>query len=144
MSPVELSDLQARRDAVVTAHIDAEAVQHDVAAVLATFRQPHYEVPSMGGVFDGAAAVEGLIQSLLEGFPDFWLKESRRHHADKAVIVECVFGGTQMGVFAGIAPTQRKMEVSSALVFDFDGDGLVGERVYFDLATVFRQLGVIV
>jgi SnoaL-like polyketide cyclase len=143
MSPVELSDLQTRRDAVVTAHIEAEAVQHDVAAVVATFKKPHYEVPSLGGVFDGATAVDGLIHSLLEGFPDFWLKEIRRHHAGAAVIVECVFGGTQMGVFAGIAPTQRKMEVASALVFEFDGDGLVGERVYFDLATVLRQLGVI-
>ena len=143
MSPVELSDLQARRDAVVTVHIEAEAVQHDVAAVVATFKEPHYEVPSLGGVFDGASAVDGLVHALLEGFPDFWLKESRRHHADDAVIVECVFGGTQMGVFAGIAPTQRKMEVASALVFEFEGDGLVGERVYFDLATVLRQLGVI-
>jgi len=143
MSPVELSDLQARRDAVVTAHIEAEAVQHDVAAVVATFKKPHYEVPSLGGIFDGASAVDGLVHALLGGFPDFWLKESRRHHAEEAVIVECVFGGTQMGVFAGIAPTQRKMEVASTLVFDFDGDGLVGERVYFDLATVFRQLGVI-
>jgi len=143
MSPVESSDLQARRDAVVTAHFDAEAVQHDVAAVVATFKKPHYEVPSLGGVFDGKSAVEGLIHSLLGGFPDFWLKESRRHHADQAVIVECVFGGTQMGVFAGIAPTKRKMEVAAALVFEFDGDGLVSECVYFDLATVLRQLGVI-
>jgi predicted ester cyclase len=64
------------------------------------------------------------------------------HHADNAVIVECVFGGTQKGVWAGIAPTGRSMEVAAALVFQFEGDGLVGEKVYFDHATVLRQLGV--
>jgi SnoaL-like polyketide cyclase len=144
MSSVDPSDLRARREAVVSAHIEAEAVQHDVAAVVATFKRPRYEVPGLGGVMDGAAAVDGLIHNLLGAFPDFWLKERGRHHADNAVIVECVFGGTQEGVFAGIAPTGRKMEVAAALVFEFEEDGLVCERVYFDFATVLRQLGVIV
>jgi predicted ester cyclase len=93
---------------------------------------------------DGAAEVDGLIRNLLGAFPDFWLTERARHHADNAVIAECVFGGTQEGVFAGIAPTGRKMEVAAVLVFEFEEDGLVCERVYFDLATVLRQLGVIV
>ena len=143
MSPIDSSSLHARREAVVNAHIEAEAVQHDVAAVVATFKHPRYDVPALGGVMDGASEVGGLIQNLLGAFPDFWLKEARRHHADDAVIVECVFGGTQEGVFAGIAPTGRKMEVAAILVFEFEEDGLVGERVFFDLATVLRQLGVI-
>jgi hypothetical protein len=33
------------------------------------------------------------------------------------------------------------MEVAAALFFLFEGDGLVCERVYFDHATVLRQLG---
>jgi steroid delta-isomerase-like uncharacterized protein len=144
MNPVEVSNLRARREAVVRAHIDAEAVQHDVAAVIATFKKPRYEVPALGGVYDGIAGVDGVVRALLSGFPDFWLKEIVHHHADDAVIVECVFGGTQKGVFAGVAPTGRKMEVAAALVFEFEGDGLVCERVYFDVATVLRQLGVIV
>jgi steroid delta-isomerase-like uncharacterized protein len=144
MSPVDTADLRTRRDAVVTAHIDAEAVQHDIAAVVATFKHPRYEVPALGGVIDGHAQVDSLIQSLLGAFPDFWLRERGRHHAENSVIVECMFGGTQEGVFAGIAPTGRKMEVASVLVFEFEDDGLVCERVYFDLATVLRQLGVIV
>jgi steroid delta-isomerase-like uncharacterized protein len=143
MSPIDQSSLRARRKAVVNAHIEAEAVQHDVAAVVATFKRPRYDVPALGGVMDGASEVDGLIHNLLGAFPDFWLKETRRHHADDAVIVECVFGGTQEGVFAGIAPTGRKMEVAAILVFEFEEDGLVCERVYFDLATVLRQLGVI-
>jgi hypothetical protein len=33
------------------------------------------------------------------------------------------------------------MEVAAALFFLFEGEGLVCERVYFDHATVLRQLG---
>jgi steroid delta-isomerase-like uncharacterized protein len=144
MSPVDVSNLRARREAVVKAHIEAEAVQHDVAAVIATFERPKYEVPALGGVFDGVDGLEGMLRNLLGGFPDFWLTQGKLYHADDAVIVECVFGGTHQGVFAGVAPTERKMEVAAALVFEFEGDGLVCERVYFDMATVLRQLGVIV
>jgi len=58
-----------------------------------------------------------------------------------AVIVECVFGGTQRREWAGVPPTNRPMEVAAALVFEFEEDALVSERVYFDHATVLRQLG---
>jgi hypothetical protein len=35
------------------------------------------------------------------------------------------------------------MEVAAALFFLFDGEGLVCERVYFDHATVLKQLSAI-
>ena len=129
-----------RREAVVNAHIEAEAVKHDVAAALATFSHPRYEVPAMGGIVDGGEAVEGLLSQLLAAFPDFWLEKLAVHHADEAVIVECKFGGTHRGVWAGIEPTGNRMEVQSALIFVFENENLVCEKVYFDHATVLRQL----
>jgi predicted ester cyclase len=62
------------------------------------------------------------------------------HHADDAVIVECKFGGTHRGRWAGIAPTGNRVEVESALIFVFEGEHLVCEKVYFDHATILRQL----
>jgi steroid delta-isomerase-like uncharacterized protein len=135
--------LRERREAIVKAHIKAEAVDHDVAAALATFERPRYDVPALGGVVDGKAGVDGLLHALLAAFPDFWLREGDYYHSEGAVIVECVFGGTQQGTWAGIAPTGRKMEVAAALFFLFEEDGLICERVYFDHATVLRQLGAI-
>ncbi len=70
------------------------------------------------------------------------LEQLAVHHADKAVIVECKFGGPQRGVWAGIAPTGNRMEVQSALIFVFENENLVCEKVYFDHATVLRQIGV--
>ena len=142
MNNVERDTLYARREAIVNAHIQAEAVDHDVKAALATFTRPQYDVPALGGVVDGAAGVDGLLHAVLSAYPDFWLRETARYHAENSVIVECVFGGTQRGEWAGIAPTGKSMEVAAALFFLFEVEGLVCERVYFDHGTVLRQLGV--
>jgi predicted ester cyclase len=129
------------RERIVNEHIEAEAVRHDIRATLETFQHPRYEVPALAAVADGADAVQGLLGALLTAFPDFYLQKTAVHHADDAVIVECRFGGTQHGEWAGIAPTGKKMEVAAALFFLFDADALICERVYFDHATVVRQLG---
>jgi predicted ester cyclase len=142
MATATTQSIRTRREAIVQAHIKAEAVDHDVASVVATFRQPRYEVPALAAIADGTQAVEGLVGHLLSAFPDFYLNQTALYHSDDAVIVECRFGGTQKGVWAGIAPTGKAMEVPSALIFVFEGDDLVCEKVYFDHGTILRQLGV--
>ena len=135
--------MQARREAIVNAHIEAEAVNHDIAATVATFRHPRYEVPALAAIADGSSAVNGLIGAIFAAFPDFYLHQKALHHAENAVIIEAVFGGTQRGIWAGIQPTGKPMEVQGVLIFVFEGDDLVCEKVYFDHATVLRQLGAI-
>jgi hypothetical protein len=141
MADPATTDVRSRREAVVQAHIKAEAVDHNVAAVLATFSHPRYEVPSLATVADGPPAVERLVTALLAAFPDFYLHQLALYHADDAVIVECRFGGTQRGVWAGVAPTGKPMEVQAPLIFVFEGEDLVCEKVYFDHGTILRQLG---
>ncbi len=63
--------LRAQRAAVVDSHIEAEAVLHDVAATVATFGHPRYEVPALAAVVDGAEGVHGLVGGLRAAFPDF-------------------------------------------------------------------------
>jgi predicted ester cyclase len=92
----------------------------------------------VGAIADGPEAVHGLLSQLLGAFPDFWLKRLAIYHADSAIIVEVQFGGTHRGVWADIAPTGNQMSV---LIFVFEGDDLVCEKVYFDHATILRQLG---
>ena len=135
--------IRTHREAVVQAHINAEAVSHDVAGVLASFRHPRYEVPALEAIADGTQAVEGLVGYLLTAFPDFYLEQTALYHAEDAVIVECRFGGTHRGIWNGIQPTANLMEVPAALIFIFEGEDLVCEKVYFDHATILRQLGAI-
>jgi hypothetical protein len=139
----ETTNLRARREAIVNAHIEAEAVTHDVGATVATFQHPRYEVPALGVIVDGAEGVGGLVGGLLAAFPDFYLNQIALHHADDAVIVEVRFGGTHGGNWAGFEATGKKMDVQAALIFVFEGEDLVCEKVYFDHATILRQIGAI-
>jgi steroid delta-isomerase-like uncharacterized protein len=132
--------IRVHREAIVNAHIQAESVNHDVAATVATFRHPRYEIPALAAVVDGAEAVTGVVGALLAAFPDFYLHKRALHHADDAVIVECRFGGTHRGVWAGVEPSGKSMEVQAVLIFDFEGEDLVCEKVYFDHGTVLRQI----
>ena len=143
MATTASNSIRVRREAIVNAHIEAEAVSHDAAATVATFRHPRYEVPALGAIVDGAEAVHALVSGIVSAFPDFYLHKDTLYHADDAVIVEARFGGTQRGTWAGIDPTGRKMEVQGVLIFVFEGDDLVCEKVYFDHATILRQLGVV-
>ena len=93
----------------------------------------------MGGV----ETVNELLTQLLAAFPDFYLHQKALYHAENAVIVECKFGGTHRGVWVGIAPTGNRMEVQAALIFLFDRDNLICEKVYFDHATMLRRLGAL-
>jgi predicted ester cyclase len=143
MATTATNSIRARRESIVNTHIEAEAVNHDVSARVATFRHPRYEVPALGAIVDGAEGVNALVSGILSAFPDFYLHKIALHHADDVVVVEARFGGTQRGTWAGIDPTGKRMEVQGVLIFVFEGNDLVCEKVYFDHATVLRQLGVL-
>jgi steroid delta-isomerase-like uncharacterized protein len=132
--------LRERREAIVREHVDAENRQ-DVAATLATFDHPRYEVN--GEESDGEDAVTDLLEDLLTAFPDFHAEEERLHHADDAVITEGRITGTHAGTFSGIPPTGRRISYPVVAIFEFEEDRLVCEKVFFDTATVLVQLGVL-
>ena len=50
--------------------------------------------------------------------------------------------GTHEGSFRGLPPTGREFEMRFCAFFVFEEDRLVCERVYFDSATILRQLGI--
>jgi steroid delta-isomerase-like uncharacterized protein len=132
-------NLRELREAIVREHIAAENA-HDVSRTIATFHHPRYEVMPFGSVNDGADAVRDFLGGIFSGFPNLHIDVPRVHQADDAVIVEVVLTGTHQGQFAGIAPTGRQIEVPLVGIFEFDGDRLMCERVYFDMATWIRQL----
>ncbi len=131
--------IREQREAVVNAHIVAENAGN-IDATIATFHHPRYNVVPMGAISDGEAAVRELIGGLVHSFPDFHVETRRLHHADEAVIIEAVITGTQKADWAGIATQGKRMEVPIVCVFDFENAKLVNESVYFDFATLERQL----
>lgn len=137
---VERPSLRERREALVRRHIDA-GNDGDIDAMIATFHHPRYQVVPMDVMSDGETAVRELVGPLVSAFPDLRCEPITVHHADDAVIVEARLTGTHRTEWAGIAPRGGCMDLPIVCIFDFDEDRLVNETVYFDFATLQRQLG---
>jgi steroid delta-isomerase-like uncharacterized protein len=132
-------ELRAAREATVRRHMQAENV-HDFDAVIATFAHPRYEIIATGQTHDGEAAVRQYFRDSRAAFPDQRNELIALHHADDAVVVEFWLLGTHRGPLMGFEPTGREFRCQMTALFIFDGAGLVCERVYFDSATILRQL----
>ena len=137
-----MSSLRAEREAVVRRHMDSEN-RHEFEVTLATFKHPRYELVATGEVYDGEDEVKAYYAASRATFPDQRNEVRAMHHADEAVIVEFDLLGTHRGPLHGIPPTGREFRCTMAAVFLFAGDRIVCERVYFDSATILRQLGLI-
>jgi len=133
--------LRETRDRIVREHMESEN-RHEFDTTLATFRDPRYELVATGEVIDGEAEVARYYQETRAAFPDQRNEVLAIHHADDAVIVEFDLLGTHDGVFRCVPPTGRSFRCRMAAVFEFEGEELVCERVYFDSATILRQLGL--
>jgi steroid delta-isomerase-like uncharacterized protein len=129
------------RVAIVLEHMRLEN-EHDFPACIAAFGRPRYEVVATNETHDGAAGVEGFLLENRRAFPDFRFEPTRVVPADDVVLVEGVFNGTHLGTWRGLPATGRTISFAMAVVFEFEADALVCERLYFDLGTPLRQLGV--
>lgn len=134
--------LRARRDAVIREHMASEN-RRDFEATLRTFKHPRYELVATGQVFDGPDEVRRYYATSRAAFPDQRNEIHVLRHADDAVVVEFDLLGTHDGPFMGAAATGRAFRCRMAAVFEFEDDRIVCERVYFDAATILRQLGLV-
>jgi steroid delta-isomerase-like uncharacterized protein len=134
-----VQDRRAEREAIVRAHMESENA-HDFDATIATFSHPRYELVPSGQVHDGEAAVRAYFRETRRAFPDQRNELIALRHVDDGVVVEFWLRGTHRGPLLGIAPTGRSFECRMAAFFLFDDAGIVCERVYFDSATILRQL----
>ena len=119
--------------------MEAENV-HDFDAVIDTFSHPRYELVATDNIHNGEQAVRDYFTQTRAAFPDQRNELISLRHADDAVTVEFWLLGTHKGPLMGIAPTGRSFKCSMTAFFIFEGAELVCERVYFDSATILRQL----
>ena len=139
MTATSPADLPARREATVRRHMERE-IAHDWDAVIATFAHPRYELMATGVVHDGEAAVREYFRAGREVVPDQRNEIiSQRHAGDDAVVVEFWLLGTQTG---GPKPSGKPFRCRMMVLFLFapGSDKLACERVYWDSATIARQL----
>ncbi len=133
--------LRTRREEVCVAHMTAENA-HDFERAIGLFAHPRYELVATGEIYDGSEELGRLMHENESAFPDFRFDVERLHHADEAIVAEGVFRGTHEGTWRGLPATGRTVEFPMLIVFRFEGEAMMGERIFFDLATALRQLGV--
>ncbi len=136
-----MPSLREKRESIVREHMDSEN-RHEFDATMKTFHHPRYELIGTGDVYDGAEEVARYFEETRRAFPDQRNELLALHHADDAVLVEAVVRGTHSGPLRSLPPTERAFELPILAIFVFEEDRLVCERVYFDQATMLRQLGI--
>jgi predicted ester cyclase len=132
-------ELRGRREAALLSLIEAEN-RADIEAVCAVFPEPRYELIGTHKVHTGRRGVEQHLRDRIAIFPDYRTELIAHHHADDGIIAEVWAMGTHRGAIENIAPTGKGFRCRMAAFYLFDGPRLRCVRLYFDSATIARQL----
>ena len=129
--------------AEIHAHIAAENSQ-DLAALLDGMTDDCFNliVPDPHRLYAGPEEVARRYRGLWTTFPDLKV-EMRRIVSiqEDTAVTEHTLSGTQRGNLFGVPATGKHVEVETAVVWDIVDGRIRGETVYFDVATMLRQIG---
>jgi steroid delta-isomerase-like uncharacterized protein len=137
-----------RRDAMVQeikSHLEAESTQ-DLSALLAGMAENCYNlVPcDPSPLYRGPDAVARRYRGLWTAFPDLQVRLRRIVAIEgELAVTEHTLSGTHAGPLFGFAPTGRSVQVETVVIWEFASRLIRGETVYFDLATMLRQVGAL-
>ena len=131
--------LRARRQQIVSEHMRVENAG-DADAVVKTFDRPYYDLVAPSLIYEGAQSVHDRVTALAAAMPDAHVEAVHLHHCDDAVIVETRTTGTHRGTLMDVPANGRPFEVRGVAIFIFEGERLVGERVYYDRQTLLEQI----
>ncbi|HTM38283.1 MAG TPA: ester cyclase [Terriglobales bacterium] len=142
MAPIPQDRLSARIT-IVDQHVRFENA-HDLNGVLGTFGETaRYDDEAWGEHYNGRDGVRTFYAQMMSALPDLNIEVLRRHISDEVIVLEVMIRGTHLGPWRGLPGTGERVEIPLCGVYTFDDkDQLAGERIYYDRATVLRQLGV--
>jgi steroid delta-isomerase-like uncharacterized protein len=132
--------------ALMSAHIEAENA-HKMPEVLATLHeQCIFEDVATGQVFHGRAGADAYYRQWWGAFGLTFAREGKDRGywtEDGISIGEGHFHGRHIGNFLGIAATDRPVSFRFTVFVTFRDGLMAGERFYYDLAGLLRQIGAI-
>jgi steroid delta-isomerase-like uncharacterized protein len=99
-----------------------------------------YEVVPWGFVYRGKDEVRRFYRELWAAIPDVKLTLLRHVIDDQCLVEESVVYGTHQGAWHGLPPTGRRVEFPLVIFFPVKDGLFTGERLYFDGASLLRQL----
>jgi steroid delta-isomerase-like uncharacterized protein len=123
-------------------HVLAEN-RRSIQGLLATLSaEPEYVVVATGQVYCGREAVAAFYSALFESMPDVTFELVNAFVSEAGVVEESVLAGTHTGELFGLPPTGRPVRLPLVIVFPMCAGEILGERLYFDLDSLHRQLGL--
>ena len=127
-------------------HLQAECEQ-DFDALMDSMTDDcfNFVVADPTSPYVGPVEVEARYRKLFAAFPDLKVEIRRLITLDverNIAVTENRLWGTHEGELFGIPPSGKPIEIRALVQWDFGDDGKVrGETVYYDLATILRQIG---
>ncbi len=106
------------------------------------YDDPIYKIMATSATFRGKEQVAQFYTGLFDGVPDANFELINAFVGEEGVVEESILRGTHRGKLFGIEATGREIALPLTIVFPIIGGQIMGERLYFDLATLARQLGV--
>jgi steroid delta-isomerase-like uncharacterized protein len=143
MASDHMDDRMAARLELVGEHIRLEN-QHDLDGIMGTFgATARYDDEPLDAHYSGRDEVRSYYENLLQALPGLHLDVRHRHASNTAIVLEVIIRGRHLGPWRGLPATGCQIEIPLCGIFTFDEeDRLAGERIYYDRATLFRQLGL--
>lgn len=128
---------------LVEEHIRLENL-HNIDGILGTFGpDARYDDEPWGEHHVGRDQVHLCYKQLLAAAPDLHIEVRHRYATGEVVILEVTISGHQTGAWRGLPGTGMPCRFPLCAIFTFDQqDRLLGEKIYYDRATILRQLGV--
>ena len=103
---------------------------------------PIYKIMAISATYKGRDQVRQFYADLFAGIPEANFELVNSFVGEEGVVAESILRGAQRGPWLGIPPTQCEVVLPMAIVVPMMHGQILGERLYFDLATLARQLGV--
>jgi predicted ester cyclase len=130
--------------AIVRRLIEQVINEHDLDAAERFFSADFVEHIPAPGQEQGLEGMRRWLEEVyFRAFPDVhWSAEEQVSEGDK-VLTRFVWRGTHRGEFAGIAPTEERVEVWGMVLERIAEGKVVGSRILHDTVSLLQQMGVI-
>jgi steroid delta-isomerase-like uncharacterized protein len=103
---------------------------------------PIYKIMASSATFKGKDQVAQFYTGLFDGVPDANFELINAFVGEEGVVEESILRGMHGGTLFGVPATGREIALPLTIVFPIINGQIMGERLYFDLATLAKQLGV--
>ena len=100
-----------------------------------------YEIVPWGRVYKGKEEVRRFYRELWTALPDVRLTLLRHVIDEHCLVEESVVYGTHQGEWVSLPPSGKRVEFPLVIFFPVRDGLFSGEKLYFDGASLLRQLG---